>query len=146
MKKTAKVEPLSWDPVRKGDVYCAPACGFDCKMAAYYAAVKAARFLCKDLGPGWTPHVWENMGWYYSAKSPCGRWKIHPFIYDRKLHSYNAFLGPGASGGIWAAGGKTPLAAMRNCWKKAKTQLVWYSDAMSNAQPEKVATRAKRKL
>ena len=87
--------PLSWDPVRKGTHFCAPACGRGCTYAEWCTATAAADKLCADLGAGWVPRVWENLGWYYSAISACGRWKVngHP-------DSYTAFLGEaGHSGG-----------------------------------------------
>ncbi len=28
-----------------------------------------ARELCKKLGPGWKPYVWENLGWHYCAEN-----------------------------------------------------------------------------
>lgn len=57
---------LSWKPVRRGDIYCAPACGNGCTYQAYLNAVAAAKQLAKEL-PGFKPHVWENLGWHYSA-------------------------------------------------------------------------------
>lgn len=59
---------LSWTPVRRGPVYCSPACGGGCTRAAYDAAREAAADLARDLGPGWAPHVWENLGWHYAAQ------------------------------------------------------------------------------
>jgi hypothetical protein len=58
---------LSWKPVRKGQVYCAPACGGGCTWAAHQQAWERARELCDRLGPGWKPHVWENLDWHYQA-------------------------------------------------------------------------------
>lgn len=55
-------------PIHRGDVYCAPFCGFKCKRAAYDRAVREADKLCKVLGDGWEPRVWENMGWHFSAQ------------------------------------------------------------------------------
>ncbi len=61
------MKKLSWKPVRKGRVFCAPACGSGCTREAYLKAKAAARKLCATLGPGWKPSVSENMGWHYSA-------------------------------------------------------------------------------
>lgn len=58
---------LSYKPVRKGDIYCSPACGYKCTWAAYQLATRRAKALCKLLGPGWEPHVWENGGWHYKV-------------------------------------------------------------------------------
>lgn len=60
---------LSWEPIRAGDVYCSPACGADCKYSDYEKATSQARALCDELGSGWEPLVWENMGWYFAAKN-----------------------------------------------------------------------------
>jgi hypothetical protein len=61
-------------------------------------ATKKAKALCKKLGPGWTPHVWENMGWHYTAqliKIPSKNnmdWGIYLEVYpsecDGKITSY----------------------------------------------------------
>ncbi len=56
-----------WTPVLKGDVFCSPACGGNCKKAEYDQAVKAANELAAILGAGWEPDVWENLGWHYRA-------------------------------------------------------------------------------
>lgn len=54
-----------WKPVRKGATYCAPACGCGCTWAEFQKATKSARALCRQLGAGWEPDVWENGGWHY---------------------------------------------------------------------------------
>lgn len=52
---------------------------------------------------GWVPRHWENLGWHYSAISPCGRWKVHP-----GNGIYHAFLGTDSrSGGIWTGSADT---------------------------------------
>jgi len=48
--------------VRKGPIYCAPACGGGCTKAAYDAAVRKSRALAKRMGKGWVPYVWEKLG------------------------------------------------------------------------------------
>lgn len=55
---------LSWKAVRKGNVYCAPACGHGCKHSQYLKMKKQAELMCKALGKGWKPRVHENMGWH----------------------------------------------------------------------------------
>lgn len=56
-----------WTPRRRGAIYCSPRCGADCTHEAYMTATRKAKALCKRLGKGWEPYVWENMGWFYSA-------------------------------------------------------------------------------
>jgi hypothetical protein len=63
-----KMKELSWKPRRRGDIYCAPACGASCSYASYVQAKQKAAELAKTLGPGWTPRVWENLGWHYEAR------------------------------------------------------------------------------
>ena len=59
---------LSWKPKRKGEVYCAPACGRGCTHAEYLKAQKLAKKLAKQLGGGFKPVVWENMGWHWEVE------------------------------------------------------------------------------
>lgn len=58
----------SWTPVRKGDIYCSPACGAGCKFSDFKKATADAKALCKKLGPGWKPRVWENLMWHFEAR------------------------------------------------------------------------------
>lgn len=77
-KRVAKRVPAPapidrWKAVRKGAVYCAPACGRGCTWDEYQATVKAAATLVKTLNQmdvlaAWQLRVWENMGWHYSAE------------------------------------------------------------------------------
>lgn len=121
---TLKNPPMrDWRAQRRGAIYCAPACGTGCTYAAFLHAQTAARKLCKRLGAGWTPRVWENLGWHYSAVSKCGRLKVHPHDYNRRVESYGAFLGEPNMGGRWAEHGKTPEAAIEATMKAAVTDL-----------------------
>lgn len=82
-KPKSRVNPLSnnapsWVPVRRGAIYCSPACGFLCTHAEFVTATKRAAALVKSLGKGWTPDVWENTGrWHYSAAKGCARVMAH---------------------------------------------------------------------
>lgn len=58
----------NWTPVLDGDIYCSPACGFNCTLAKHDEAVAGANALVEELGTDWFPRVWENGNWYYSAK------------------------------------------------------------------------------
>lgn len=84
---TARQTPVS----QPNGVYCSPRCGFKCTRAAFNQAHEEAAALCKELGEGWEPRIWENWGWNYEAvsihmrvtpdlKYPCsgivGGWRI----------------------------------------------------------------------
>lgn len=124
---------LSWKAVRRGDIYCAPACGSNCTFAAYEKALEHGRLCAEELGKGWTVRVYENMGWHTSVLSPCKRIKVsinpvHGTPVETligTLCTYMAFLGePGeVSGGNWAESGDTPAEAVNNVVKKAATEL-----------------------
>jgi hypothetical protein len=78
-----KRRQLSWRPVRNGAVFCAPACGRGCTHAEYVHAISNAAVVAKTLGPGWKPHVWENLGWFYAVEHVTGM-KVHclPAVVD----------------------------------------------------------------
>jgi hypothetical protein len=63
--------PLSWAPRRYGPYYCSPACGGSCTYDAYVRATIDAGLLAQLLGPAWTPHVFENLGWHTHVRA-CG--------------------------------------------------------------------------
>jgi hypothetical protein len=87
---------LSWKPVRRGDVYCSPACGAGCKLADYQRCVRLAKALAKRMGPGWKPYVGENLHWYYgvykgkSANHSRGFFEITPPY--RRTDTYMAWI------------------------------------------------------
>ena len=56
-----------WVPIRRGPIYCSPACGCGCQRDAFEKATRAARNLAEQLGGGWLPRVWENMGWHWAV-------------------------------------------------------------------------------
>jgi hypothetical protein len=113
-------KPLSWKARRRGRIFCAPACGRGCTAHEHRGAVHNAAALAKSLGPGWTPHVWENLGWHYAAISSCGRIRVLP-----NHRGYHAFLGAadGYMGGRWCENGRTPAAAVRNVIKAGRAHL-----------------------
>lgn len=69
-----------WTPIQSddGQFYCSPRCGGGkfCRREWHDMAVKKADELAVRLGDGWTPRVWENLGWFYSAEK--GRCAVHP--------------------------------------------------------------------
>ena len=64
---TPLASPDRWTPVLNGKTFCSPACGFKCTKAAFDAATDGARSLVNQLGSGWEPRVWENLGWHFEA-------------------------------------------------------------------------------
>lgn len=59
----------NWTPVLNGDIYCSPACGRGCTLEEYNQTVKEADQLVAELGEPFHSHVWENLGWHYSASA-----------------------------------------------------------------------------
>ena len=60
----------SWKPVRRGGVYCSPACGRGCTKAEYDEAnSKAKKLLARMSGKGWKILVHENLGWFYQVRT-----------------------------------------------------------------------------
>ena len=64
---TPPVADGPWTPVRNGDVFCSPACGYGCTLEEYKRAAAGAAAIAAALGDGWKPNLHENMGWYFSA-------------------------------------------------------------------------------
>ena len=71
------MKKLSWKAVRRGDIYCAPACGARCTYEAYKNAVESAKATVKLMQPqkGWKIRVWENLGWHWEIKK--GNLEVH---------------------------------------------------------------------
>lgn len=110
---------LSWTPRRKGKIYCSPACGHGCSWAQHETAVAAASELAEQLGDGWEPRVWENMGWCYEARSP--HLRVYPNITS---HGYMALLcrEPDGDDGHWTAFGTTSHEALRRVLAEARAE------------------------
>lgn len=67
------------------------------------ATIKA-NALAQELGKGWTEDVWENMGWYYHARSPGGTVTVFPSGGGK---SYLALIhNPGTNAGQMGLSGK----------------------------------------
>lgn len=116
---TATRRKLSWEPIRLGDVFCAPACGRGCTFDEYTAAHDNGAALAGYLGEGWTWKVHENLGWHFQAISPCGRIKV----VGNRRHGYTAFLGEvDFPGGRWSEHGKLPEQAVAAVLRKAKVE------------------------
>lgn len=59
--------PDRWTPRLNGKMFCSPACGGKCKKADFDLATDGASALVSQLGRGWEPRVWENLGWHFEA-------------------------------------------------------------------------------
>ncbi len=94
---------LSWDPVRDGETYCAPACGRGCRVDEFLAAHQLGLALRRQLGRTWDIEVFENLGWFVTLHSADRRLEVSP-----SEVGYTAFLG----GHEFSAAAKTPLAAV----------------------------------
>ena len=119
-----KPRNLRWTPVRRGATYCSPDCGRGCTHREYRRATTGAAKLCAALGRGWTPRVWENLGWHHAAISPCKRIKVHPSGSRSVRDGWNAFLSnAGESGGLWVGHGRTAKGAVRDVVRIAKAEV-----------------------
>lgn len=72
------MKKLSWKPIRRGQIYCSPACGANCKHSDYlkcFTDGKAAISRLKTTG--WKLNVWENMGWHFCLVNTKCAMSIH---------------------------------------------------------------------
>lgn len=106
--------PLSWRAVARGRIFCSPACGAGCTKRAFKQATQQAFALAQHCGPGWTPRVWENMGWFCEAVSPCGRYRVIPLSGSDEVHVYV---------GRFTAMGRTPELALRRVKSKIRAEI-----------------------
>lgn len=120
MTKTAPIE-RDWKAVRRGKIYCAPCCGFNCTWEAFQKANREARKLATSLGKGWSPRVWENRGWCFAARSPCRHISVH----KHGQGDYTAYLSSGTNcmGGQWVGRGKTAKGSVRSVIALAENDL-----------------------
>lgn len=120
-----------WTPVLRGKTFCSPGCGGGCLRAALDLAHSRARALAGRLGKGWTPRVWENLGWHFSAINASSRLKVHPAAPGR----WTAYLGEAEAGGRWAETAKTPEAALRAVRKAACDEMLALEALLLAATP-----------
>jgi hypothetical protein len=100
---------LSWKPIRRGQVYCSPACGRGCTRLAFEKATACAKTLARLL-PGFEPRVWENLGWHWEVC--CGSLTVGPRVGRGYSATYDSI--------IWVDG-RTPKAALQRlaaAWTK----------------------------
>ncbi len=119
--------PLSWKPVRRGAIYCAPGCGRGCKYSEYVGAKIAAKAICSALGKGWKPVLWENLGWHFKAVSPAGLVEV----YGRRRADESYWATSRSDSvpqicGNWS----TPRAAVNGILKEAKKRIAAYNRFM----------------
>lgn len=60
-----------WTPKLHGDIFCSPACGGRCKKVDYNRATELASRIASQMGRGWTPRIWENLGWHFEVNKDC---------------------------------------------------------------------------
>lgn len=136
----------SWKPQRRGDIFCAPACGGGCTKKAHDAAQRKAKALAKRLGREWKPHVWENLGWHYSVGLADRRLHVHERRHGREL-TYTAFFNPEADsgGGRFAATARTPEAAVRKVMQEATQFVAFYTEGIDKVREAMAASKPKPK-
>ena len=105
-----------WTPIRRGPYYCSPSCcgltsPHRCTWAAYVEAKRASQAACAWLGNGWTPRVYENLGWHWSAVAP--GIEVFPSLGNLPESRYHAIIG-----GNYTAHGATPIEAAYNAAKR----------------------------
>jgi hypothetical protein len=105
-------------PVRNGDVYCSPWCGASCTWKAFTLATSEATQLAEELGPGWKPDVWENMGWHYQAKN--GILEVHKDTH-RETIAYTGWCQSNPQ--VYGDPCATPAEAVKSLGIKMQTQL-----------------------
>lgn len=108
-----------WKPVRSGETYCSPACGYGCTYESYLEAHIKAERLARQCGPNWEPYIWENLGWHYSAHSKNNLVKVHPYSGGAK--GYTVFFGwPDGPGGDFTAHGTGLKTTIRSGLETAR--------------------------
>lgn len=108
-----------WKPVRNGDVYCSPACGYGCTWAAFTEATRASAKLAKQLGPAWEPRVWDNLGWW---------WEVRVAGLNVSLDGAGEWM---ALFGAHSAHAKTAKGAIRSVLRRATADLKELQDALN---------------
>jgi hypothetical protein len=115
---------LSWKPIRRGAIYCAPACGGGCTKAAHDQAKQTGRIIAMMLGVGWKVSMNENLGWHWTVVSPCGRIRVSGGYKENFPKRFHAMLcQPGDCAGRYTGEGRTPRAAVKNVIRRAKNHL-----------------------
>lgn len=106
-----------WRPIAKGQTYCSPACGGGCTKAEWRKAHEEANRIAQELGEGWEPVVWENLGWFAKAVKNHSEVSFHQYFSDAY---YIASLGGGS---FSADSGESASQALENVTSAAKRSL-----------------------
>lgn len=96
--------PGAWTPVRRGKIFCSPACGADCTYEAYQKAKHDAQLVAQLLGPKWKPVVSENCKWFWSVQLDSGLglvMSISPTEHKGRI-TFSAMMGSIAGSGDYA--------------------------------------------
>ena len=99
-------------PVRRGPVYCSPACGCGCSYVAYQRAVVCGLLLALQMGPGWKTTVWENMGWHFAVRKGCARISANIWQGGEEI-SYSCYYNPPGSSQVVKTSDSAPEALGR---------------------------------
>ncbi len=141
-----------WVPIRRGAIYCSPACGFDCKHADYLKAIENGdklAGLCSKAGYGrfWVRRVHENMGWHFEAHT------TNAGLRDASItvHKYSGTKYSGTN--YWAdiqveylqfeAHGNTPKLAIEAALAKAQCKLALINGLFESLRVAEVVRKKK---
>jgi hypothetical protein len=117
---------LSWKPVRRGNRFCAPACGRGCTVQEHRDAERQALKLAARLasvqtdvkGRRWKIRLFENLGWHWRIT------KGAVTVY-KSGRTYSAcFNISGPWGGNAVSFDDTPERAIKSVLDKIRVQLV----------------------
>lgn len=110
-------------PYRRGKFYGSDFCckARFCTWAAFQEATRKANALAKRMGTGWTPHVHENVGWYWEVISPNKTVRL----LNQDGTKYWAILGPPGKPFIeYEAFSKIPEEAVRRVLKTSRAAIL----------------------
>lgn len=124
---------LSWKPVRRGAIYCAPACGASCTWVDYQRALAAGTKLQQRIGDPFVLRVWENMGWFYCIETGSHDKGCHITIHSPMLGSdtYCVIINPSPPGII--VRDKNPKIALRQAMVEYRQYVDEVNDSYMHA-------------
>lgn len=129
---TDRPRKLSWTPVRRGNIYCSPACGSGCTYAGYLDARKRAERMAKQL-PGFKPRVWENLGWHYAVTALDAHVSVYP-SYDG-YHVLASTTHMHAGDPEWGAlNARSPKEAISKLKKRLRREITTLQDFLKRLE------------